>query len=966
MDRIITVDITENFIKHLADYIDKNYISRGADISRLAFVFGGKRPSLFLKKELSEKIGKSYLPPEFFSVEEFIKYIVTKKDIYIEIPSLDDYFTVYRLAQELSPEILKNKETFRKFLPWAKEISKFIEHLDLELVETKSLGSIQKVASIGYDVPESINFLFRNIIKLREKYHDVLNGKMTLSRGMFYLTASKVIENIDFNEFDVIFFCNFFYLHKTEEKIIKTLYNQNKAVLFFQGGQDEWSVLKTNYDHFSLPEQSSVPEQSSGTIIPSYRISLYSAFDIHSQVSTAREILKSIKKENDQDLDRTVIVTPDADSLIPLLCESSSVVKDINVSMGYPLYDNPVYTLFKSIFSVQLSKRSREYYAKDYLKVITNPLVKNLRISPGIKLNTTDSSMITRIVVHKIEEVLKGLVKTKAIPTGMFVDLTKLERSEELYGLVLDELGNTVLKIEKESLVQVVKQLHKILFFDWEEIDNCYTFSIILKSLLEFLSERSPLESFPLNRAVVDLLFGMQEQLQNAVFKNEKFEKEDIFTIFEDSLEGEFMAFSGMPLKGLQVLGLLETRSLSFDNVIIMDVNESVLPKLRLYEPLIPRDIMAQLGLNLLEREEEIQRYYFKRLISSAKNVHLIYREGGDRQRSRFVEEIIWNQQKEGNSLDTLPISTISFKVEVLPDKREIKKEKNVLDYLKNLSYSASSLDTYLNCSLKFYYKYVLRLDENESELDEPEAVDVGNFVHEFLNEIFEELRNTKFSISNEFRNHFSSLLDNRFDECFKKRMDAGAFILKEVVNHRMNRFLDEEEKRESEVKEILGLEKQCNMKLELNGETFRFNGKIDRIDLLEDDTILVLDYKTGNAKKMTVKTVVSDNFEMTRDSITRIMKSLQLPLYLHFIRNEFRNKKLDAGLYLLKEPKLVKLFGNKEPVEQGIFDKVMELSARAIEHIICKEILNPDVPFSPDTKNGRFCEYCPFTLLCR
>ena len=142
-------------------------------------------------------------------------------------------------------------------------------------------------------------------------------------------------------------------------------------------------------------------------------------------------------------------------------------------------------------------------------------------------------------------------------------------------------------------------------------------------------------------------MYDIVDEIRQAVFSEEPFPVEDLFKIFSEKIEREIVAFSGSPLKGLQILGLFETRALNFKHVIVMDVNEGVLPHVNLYEPLIPREVMISLNLDRLEQEEEIQRYQFMRLISSAKTVHLVYQESRDKERSRFVEELIWDAEKK-------------------------------------------------------------------------------------------------------------------------------------------------------------------------------------------------------------------------------------------------------------------------------------------------------------------------------
>jgi ATP-dependent helicase/nuclease subunit B len=140
-------------------------------------------------------------------------------------------------------------------------------------------------------------------------------------------------------------------------------------------------------------------------------------------------------------------------------------------------------------------------------------------------------------------------------------------------------------------------------------------------------------------------------QFKRAAFGEETFEAEDLFKIFRNKLENETVAFSGSPLKGVQILGVLETRALNFGHVLVLDANESILPKLKIREPLIPRDVMISLGLDRLEKEEEIQRYQFSRLIASAGRVDLFYAESEEHHRSRFVEDLVWARKSSPRCL---------------------------------------------------------------------------------------------------------------------------------------------------------------------------------------------------------------------------------------------------------------------------------------------------------------------------
>ncbi|MCX5712947.1 MAG: PD-(D/E)XK nuclease family protein, partial [Candidatus Omnitrophica bacterium] len=631
-------------------------------------------------------------------------------------------------------------------MPWAKEILNFIEQMDLEDVNPEALKNIQFNAQIGYDVPKNINALLMSIVSIRTEYHKLLLRKKSFSRGLMYLEAKKNAERLDFNEFENIVFCGFFYLHKAEMDFMKKLYDRGIASFLFQGSSEEWTVL----DNVAKALAISIKPEWPPAKRKDRNVSIYSGFDIHSEACIARELVKKIKNPEE-----TVIVLPDASNVIPLLCEISNFVKDFNISMGYPLNRSSVYSLFECIFRAQetLRKGGRApdaYYTKDYLKVLGHPLIKNLKLS--------EDQSLTRVLIHKIEEVLLGSEKT-ALGGSLFVRLSEIETSSQLYDLSIDTMKSMNMDTNWDELKEIVSRLHRILFHQWEKIGNFNEFSSSLDRLLDELVNKSSLSSYPLNLKMVERLFSIKDELAGVSFGDEKFAKEDIFKIFKNGLDGEHISFSGSPLKGLQILGLFETRSLNFENVLIMDANESVLPSLKIYEPLIPREIMISLGINRIEKEEEIQRYQFTRLVRSAKTAHLLYQKRNEKEKSRFLEEIIWEKEKE-SGLGSVQVPQASFNVKVLPKRLEIEKTPDTVKFLKEMSYSASSVNTYLWCPLRFYYQYVLGLKEKEELLDEPEGKDVGTFIHELFEAAFSKFINKRPCIDKTFKDVFFAMLD--------------------------------------------------------------------------------------------------------------------------------------------------------------------------------------------------------------
>jgi hypothetical protein len=682
MNKVITYNLNQDFITNLADFIEKNFLKKGLDISRLSFVFGGKRPALFLKRALSRKIGTSFFPPTFFTIDEFVQYTLLKKIPFTNMPSMESWHIIYTLARDIAPEIVKGREKFSQFLPWAREIAGFIDLLDLEDIPDDSLKNIEAAASIGYEIPENINASLRNIIALRNAYHKMLHEKNSFSRGFIYRSAAKAVQEVSFEEFDRIFFCSLFYIQKTEQKLIRHIYDSGKAIFFFQGDEENWPILKETSRNLSC---SIKPDKKGKT---DCTLQLHAAFDKHSQVCTVREILKDIPKH-----DSTVIVLPDAESMLPLVSEIGSSAGEFNVSMGYPLKRSSLHSLFELIVRAQKTRKGSDYYARDYIAGLSQPLAKNLRILP-------DHSA-TRVLVHKVEEALLGIENT-SLSGSLLVKLKDIENENGVFKAAAGTLKHMEIEAGTEDLKRILKELHELLFTLWENISNFRDFASSLRTFLDALVKKSFIANYPLNRKIADRLYSLTDELQNSPFSGENFEKEELFKIFENMLEHEMVAFSGSPLRGLQILGTLETRSLNFDNVIVMDANEGKLPKLRIHEPLIPHDVTMSFGLDRIGREEEIQRYLFTRMVSSAKNVHLVYEENREKERSRFVEELIWQEQKKEKNLDVVPIPQVNFSVKVLPDKTGVDKTGKIVDCLREHIYSATSVDTYINCPLRF------------------------------------------------------------------------------------------------------------------------------------------------------------------------------------------------------------------------------------------------------------------------
>ena len=939
MERIITYNFSENLIENVASLLCDNFLKEGNDLSKVACVFGGKRPALFLRRELARKIKGSFLPPRTFSIDEFIDYTIADNAGAARISELDAAYTIYSLAKKHVPGLISGRKDFGDFLPWAREIISFIEQLDLEDIPSSALKTIQKSAAIGYEIPDNINHLLQHIIKLRDLYHETLIAKGVLSRGMRYRRAANSIKKVSLEEFEAVFFCNFYYLHATEQRLIKDIYDRKKGFCIFQGSQDNWSVLEKNSKQLNSVIRPKIEA------LVQHEFNLYQGFDLHSQVCLVREILGKVSKKKD-----TVIVLPQPEAAIPLLSEISSDLDEFNVSLGYPLKRSSLYALFDLLLKVQESKKDGKYYATDYLNLLKHPLVKNLKLGKDAAL--------TRVLVHKLEELLQG-AEDSSIGGSLFLSLGQIEGEDKIYLRTIQTLNNMNIEVEPAECAKVLEELHRLLFKEWGEVKYFAGFAARLEMLLNALVEKSMIDKFPFNLKVVEKLYEIKEELEVVAFATEKFAQEEIWEIFRQKLQSVMISFSGSPLRGTQILGLFETRSLSFENAIVMDMNESILPRLKIYEPLIPREVMLSLGLNRLEKEEEIQRYQFMRLIGTAKNVHLVYAQNEVNEKSRFIEELLWQRQKQVNKLEVASVPRASFSLGISSKTESIKKTPEIIRRLQGATYSASRLNTYLNCPARFYYQYILGLKEKENLSEGLQAWQIGNFIHELLEDAFKKLVDQKPIIDAEFKKYFFKLMEARFEKEIEQRMRADSFLLKGIITARLEKFLEREIERD--VAKVISLEERIRSEMILNVGLIKFIYMVDRVDEFDDGSIVIIDYKTGGSSLVPKRLKSLQALEMTRRGIKDNIRSFQLPLYYYFTKEKWPKRSINAEFYNIRTLERNPFISKEDKGNEG---KIMQICINALEFIL-REIFNPDVAFEAD-REERKCQACPFKGLCK
>jgi hypothetical protein len=932
MSNIEFLSFREDPIKATAEYL-LSLKSKGIPLEKVALVFGGRRPGMFLNRELFRLHGKPLLSPVFFTMDEFASYIACRQEPCSQIGDLDAEYFIYQLCRDKYPGLLREDKSFASFLPWAREIKIFIEQLDLQDIAEEKLKAVEASAAIGYAVPEPVNKLLENISKVRNDFEKHCFKERKLTRGLMYREAARSAKEA-LGDFEYFVFSGFFYFHDTELAIVKTILDSGKARMIFQGDPEEWPVLMANAKALGFPPDS-MRNLSGGN--NKVDIQLYCGQDSHAEAALVRQVLEKVA-----DPENTLLVVPDPAKLPVLLSAVSPLPADFNISLGYPLQRTIVFPLFDGIFRAQENKKNNLYYSRDYLKVMTNPVIKNLSLNTG--------STAVRITIHKIAEALLGTVPSP-VAGKLFISLDEIINDQEIF-----VQAEVLSDVQQDKLREEIKLLHKMLFTDWQDVNTLASLAAKAGELVMAVNKHSQFSSYPFNVKAIEETLKLAETVSSAACSKEVFEQADLFRIFRLFLESAKLSFSGSPLKGLQILGLLETRSLSFKEVLVMDLNEGTVPQIRQLEPLIPREIMLTLGINRLEKEEEIQRYLFRRVTGGAEKVHLFYQEAGQNERSRFLEQILWEKQKSEKKLDVFIPQRGVFRVEPAIKEEKTAKTAEMADFLKQFTYSPSSMDTYLDCPRQFYFRYVLNLQPKTDLLSTPEPREIGTFVHELLHQTFAEFINKRPVIDAGFEAKFFKAFKKKFEEDFHPRLGDGAFLLESVLKHRLEQFLRNEQERQ--VAKLLVLEQKYPYKI---GD-FKLNAKVDRVDELDDGTLLVVDYKTGGKVELPGKLQKLREMTLDRPAMKKTIKTFQMPIYISIFRDSQPGREVNACLYNLRETRLSMCFKKEDPAERT---ESLGLIMTAGQTLL-KEIADPDKPFEADLSDAWQCENCAFKSLCR
>lgn len=918
MNNKIVIGPRDNLIEAVANLLQAD----NKDFSDCAVIFPGKRPAHFLRKSLAERIRTSYIPPIIFSINEFIQHLFelinVKNKIVIE--TLDAVAILYEVHNNMKDGLGKEHfRTFDSFIPIGLKLFEELEELCLGLISEKRMK--EELSTLTF------NNLF-SIPDYYQRFYKLLGEKNYATRALQYKEVADNIDKINLDNHKQVIFAGLYKQTPAENIILDNL--AKRANIYFIYQTDKLDADSTEAE-----------------------IHFIKAPDTHGQVFALASILEKEIKSGTKLDERSVIVMPSSETLFPLLHHTLSILspEDYNIALGYPILRTPVYGFIHNLIELLSRKQDQYYPVKHYLKFILHPYTKNIRL-----MNRSDA---TRMLFHSIE--------TSLIENSMKDHIT-LEEIEETDGTfsnlsyILSESDN---KFTPEILKDHLKNIHLNTIKALEQVSSLKDFAEKINSILNYIFEHSTASRHPFFKTYAETFIQIFESLQNTLAANMHFKNLSSYIDFiKHYLSTQRVPFSGTPVHGLQILGLLETRGLSFENVYFLNANEHIIPGHTNSYTLIPQNVRAKLGLDTIKQKDEMSEYYFNLLLRSAKRIHIFYEESDRKEKSRFVEQLIWKMQKEDKTYSTTNyIKTVRYQINLAnKEVQPIPKSEKTLSVLNGFTFSASSLDTYLNCQIEFYYRNVLRLTEKEEVNEDVDAKSIGSFVHAVLKQYFNNFKGMKLESKDIDQNRMNELIEEIFIQNFGTELSGSKYLLKRQIQKQLINMLTNYQLPLLKANHIHIVDLEKKLTAEIAGA--KFFGQLDRIEK-RNDKIIIIDYKTSakpDALPISFNKLDIDN----RETWNKAVNSLQLPLYLliYSIESGTPVEQIKpAYLYLGNNPLNVQsevFFIENDTERSEHFPLIQTL----IEKLIA-EIQDASIPFLPPSDLDKSCLFCSFKELC-
>lgn len=971
------------FLAELAHIIHGKYRS----FDKLTIVFPNRRAILYFRKHLSSLLNKPTFAPKLLTIEDYFGSLSNLK-----VP--DKLELIHRLYEVYNEVVLNagapksiEPEPFHQFYFWGDMLLRDFDEADKYFVESSQLfkdlrHQKELDSSFDYLTQEQREFLTNfwgtfddNVTENKRKFLNVWNrlhllydtfskkllGEGLAYEGMLQRSVAEKIESVLKNKNDQVVFAGFNALTKAEEKMISYHVQQGISEVYWDvdeyyvnnNAQEAGKFFREYQNHPVLGK--TFPKDIPSNLIFGFRkpdltdtagnksIRIFGAAHPVSQTKVMAQVLQDelIKGINPED---TLIVLPDENLLLPVLHSVSGYVEKLNVTMGFPIGATPVFNLVEILVELQINRKGSDFNHRQVLALLGHPYL--IAEDAGVS-NTKRKEILNQNWVH--------------IPMGYLASETVLHR------LIFKPIEESVL-IYLRSIITAIGNLNSISDFDKEYI-------------LHFIKLLNRIQDITGDAYTVQKTTEIQPAATKQYAKVFNTSLKAFLRLFRQLVQAHRIPFSGEPLKGLQIMGVLETRSLDFKNVFILSLNEGSFPSFGSKSSYIPFSIRKAYGLPTAEHQDAMYAYLFYRMLQRADNIFLFHNTEtdvlGQGESSRYLKQLLYE-------------SGLTMERKVLHDPIQpsiihpivIQKDNGVIEALVKLSegnsrfkgISPSALNTYIECRLRFYLRHVAKVKEPDEVEEDLDARVLGNFLHEVMELFYRDVqkrKNSNIVEAEDFKNAeaiVDALIDQVFIESYKLepgkpvQYEGQRLVVREIVKRFAHRILEMDKAYSPfniEVLEQGGLDYKVPID-KYPGSTL-LSGKIDRVDR-KGNLVRVIDYKTGR-DKLDFDSVAS---LFSRDG-KRNKAAFQTLLYalLYKANSAKTSSKIVPGL-INRMNLFDKDFKFGLKVGKNFVEDVEPLLHDFDHHLktLLEELYDPNVPFD-QTTDLELCRYCAYQRIC-
>ena len=940
-----------------------------AEVSRLAFVFPNRRTGLFFQKYLSEVADTPLFSPT----------ILTINDLFIQLSGKQsaDRISMLFILYDIYIRQSGSTETFDEFLYWGEmllndfdDIDKYMANArmlfsnvtdlreienDFDFLSDEQIAAIRSFWSSFYprgDTPNQQQFLavWQVLYDLYEEFRATLAAEGKGYEGMIF---REVVESMERGEspdlpYEQIVFVGLNALSVSEERFLAQLQKREIADFYWDYVSDKVTDPDNKASYFVSRNLKSFP--SSMKLPPEEKVKTeIEVIGIPSGIGQAKHVYtllsdwcKEAEMSSEEAL-RTAVILPDEHLLIPVLNAIPEQIRRINVTMGYPLAGTPVASLIEYILALQKNVRYIDrnplFYFRDVLPVLNH-----------------------RYILSTSPEIISSLVKEITENNKIYISHTELEKTP-----LLEILFTPVTGVEAFSdyLIKVLEELNKV-----------------MSALSDEEEEDAPQRTNDLEQEFIFHYFTTVNRMKE-VMKDARIEMkiDTFFRLLKRVTDTITIPFHGEPLSGLQIMGVLETRALDFDRLIILSMNEGIFPQRKAANSFLPYNLRRGFGLPTYEHQDSVWAYHFYRLIERASHVSLLYdtRSNGLQtgEVSRFVHQLHYHYEVPmRDKLVVYNVSSSKTPPLAVPKREDIMRRLDAYRKGGSKAISASAINTYLDCPLKFYFSVVEGIREEEEVSETIESDVFGSILHKVMEELYKPFQGKMVTVDllKAIRKDTALLtgaIARAFaSEFFKtevvRSLTGQNYLIGEMIRKYVEKILERDGKLTPFV--YIESERKINGLISLSDHSeIRLKGFIDRVDEVLD-AIRIIDYKSGSGTT-TFSSIESLFNKEEKDRAKAVMQVFMYCwMYAHFTEN--KGKTIQPGIYYVRS-----LFSDPfDPsvyhrIERGKSEKVEDFSgyAQAFEEGLrgcLDEIFNPEIPFT-QTPTGKACSYCPFKGIC-